>query len=203
MPLLGAMLAPAALPQPPVPSRTVADPRKRLAGALAGNPGAGAPGPFGQLLRAGGPPATRSGEHDGDRHEKSRHGRDHRAADDLDPAARQAAQLAPPVPPAPPPPPTVAAPPAAGTPPVRASLEDLLPALVRRVAWSGDARRSAVRMELGAGSLSGATLLVQSEQGRVEVRLSVPPGVDAEAWRARIASRLAARGLEVDLIEVT
>jgi len=107
------------------------------------------------------------------------------------------------VPPPPAPPPPVAEPPAAGAPPVRASLEDLLPALVSRVAWSGDARRSAVRMELGAGSLSGATLLVQSDKGRVEVRLSVPPGVDAEAWRARIASRLAARGLDVDLVEVT
>jgi hypothetical protein len=57
-------------------------------------------------------------------------------------------------------------------------------------------------MELGAGALSGATLLVQSEAGRVHVRLSIPPGVDAEAWRARIASRLAARGLEVEPIEV-
>jgi hypothetical protein len=77
------------------------------------------------------------------------------------------------------------------------SLEDLLPALVRRIAWSGDARKGAVRLEVGAGELAGATLLVQAQGGRVQVTLSAA-GADAEAWRERIAARLAARGLEVD-----
>src|ERR1019366_8033100 len=62
--------------------------------------------------------------------------------DPLDPATRQAAHLAPPpMTPAP-----GEAPPTAGT---RASVEDLLPALVRKVAWSGDGRRGTVRLELG------------------------------------------------------
>jgi hypothetical protein len=85
---------------------------------------------------------------------------------------------------------------------VRSSLEDLLPALVRRVAWSGDGRRGAVRLELGAGELAGATLLVQVDEGRVRVRLSAPSGVDVGAWRGRIADRLEARGLAVDSVEV-
>lgn len=200
LPLLGPVLPLAALPHAPALPGALAGlhgPHAGHAGDRTGDPAPGAMGPFGQLLRAGARPGTHPEDHDGHRHS---HGRDQGRDNALDPAARQAAQLAPL---APPPPVTAPAPAPAAAPPARASLEDLLPALVRRVAWSGDARRGTVRLELGAGSLSGATLLVQSEQGRVEVRLSVPPGVDAEAWRARIASRLAARGLEVDTIEVT
>jgi hypothetical protein len=127
--------------------------------------------------------------------------------DALDRLAQHAAQLAPPALPPP-------APPAAGAPlacaPAHAvaearahgSLEDLLPQLVRKVAWSGDGRRGAVRLELGVGSLAGATLLVQSEGGQVRVRLSAPPGLDADAWQARITERLAARGLSVDAVDV-
>jgi hypothetical protein len=84
----------------------------------------------------------------------------------------------------------------------RASLEDLLPALVRRVAWSGDGRRGALRLELGAGRLAGATLLVQADEGRVRVQLSGPAGADLEEWRRRIAARLADRGLNVEHVDV-
>jgi hypothetical protein len=84
---------------------------------------------------------------------------------------------------------------------VRSSLEDILPALVRRVAWSGDGRRGTVRLELGAGELAGGTLLVQVDEGRVRVRLTAPPGVDVDAWRGRITDRLEARGLAVDSVE--
>jgi hypothetical protein len=85
---------------------------------------------------------------------------------------------------------------------IRSSLEDLLPELVRRVAWSGDGRRGTVRLELGAGELAGATLLVHADDGRVRLQLSVPPGVSARGWGERIAERLGARGLVVDGVEV-
>lgn len=84
-----------------------------------------------------------------------------------------------------------------------ASLEDLLPALVRRIAWSGDGQRGSVRLELGAGELAGATLLVHADAGRVSVQMDVPPGVDAAAWEQRLRARLAARGLPTDTVEVT
>jgi hypothetical protein len=119
--------------------------------------------------------------------------------DGLDPSARHAAQLAPPV--------LGGASPSAPASPaqiearVRSSVEDLLPALVRRVAWSGDGRRGTVRLELGAGELAGGTLLVHVDDGRVRVRLSAPPGVDVGAWRERILGRLEARGLTVDSVE--
>lgn len=83
----------------------------------------------------------------------------------------------------------------------RTSIDELLPALVRRVAWSREGRRGTVRLELGAGALAGAELLVESEEGRVRVHLRAPAGVDLEAWRRRIARRLAARGLQVDEVQ--
>ncbi len=87
-------------------------------------------------------------------------------------------------------------------PPAFASLEELLPALVRKIAWSGDGRRGSVRLELGAGALSGATLLVHADGGQVRVALQAPPVTDLEDWRARIAGRLAAKGLDVLGVDV-
>jgi len=84
-----------------------------------------------------------------------------------------------------------------------ASLEDLVPALVRRIAWSGDRHRGAVRIELGAGELAGGTLLVQADDGRVRVHLDAPPGADPRRWQERITERLATRGLITDSVEVT
>jgi hypothetical protein len=84
-----------------------------------------------------------------------------------------------------------------------ASLEDLLPALVRRIAWSGDRHRGTMRLELGAGELAGATLLVHAEGGRVRVHMEVPSGVDAGRWRERIRRRLSSRGVPTDAVEVT
>jgi hypothetical protein len=82
------------------------------------------------------------------------------------------------------------------------SLEDLLPALVRRVAWSGDGTRGTARLEIGAGELAGATLLVAADAGRVRVHLEVPAGVDAAAWQDRIRRQLEARRIIADSVEV-
>jgi hypothetical protein len=81
-------------------------------------------------------------------------------------------------------------------------LSEFWPLLVRRIAWSGDTRRGCVRLELGAGPLTGGTLFLRSEEGRVHVKLNAPPGVDLEGWRVRIAARLAARGLALEGVEV-
>jgi hypothetical protein len=157
---------------------------------------------FGEVLHAGTAPAAHPGgepRHPGD---PARRERDHERRDDpADPHVRHAAQLGPP--------PglvqgeivglaTIPAP--AGV-PARASLEDLLPALVRRVAWSGDGRRGTVRLELGSGALAGAELVVHADDGRVRVQLRAPAGVDLGALRERIAVRLAARGVALDEVE--
>lgn len=82
------------------------------------------------------------------------------------------------------------------------SLEDVLPAVLKRIAWFGDARRGTVRMELGAGALAGSTLIIESEDGRLRVRMQAPAGVDAEAWRRRIAERFARKQLDVEDISL-
>lgn len=124
--------------------------------------------------------------------------------DPLDPMARRAAQLAPPL--ATTITPLDTQPQASATSNLTAvaqrSLEELLPALVRRVAWSGDSKQGTLRMELAAGALAGATLIVSADLGRVHVQMQMPPGVDAAAWRARIHERLTARGLDVATVEV-
>ncbi len=115
-------------------------------------------------------------------------------ADPLDPATRHAAQLAPfevsqvHAPPAPAPVEAQA----------RASLEALLPDLVRKIAWSGDGRKGSMRLELGAGSLAGGTLVVHAESGRVRVELDAPAGADAAVWHTRLSERLSMRGVAVD-----
>jgi hypothetical protein len=128
---------------------------------------------------------------------RNRHG--HGEAD-LDPVARQAAMLAPPQT-------TMTTAPveremAAAQTNARVSLEELVPQLVKKIAWSGDAQRGMVRMELGAGDLAGGTLTVSAENGRVSVHVAAPPGTDANEWKSRISSRLQARGIAIDTVHV-
>jgi hypothetical protein len=126
--------------------------------------------------------------------------------DPLDPLTRWGAQNAPPAVASPTPvapnAPTAPIDPSSPMGVARTSLEELLPALVRKVAWVGDGRRGTVRMELGAGALAGATLLIHADEGRVRVELDAPSHVNATEWRARIHERLTRRGLLVDSIDV-
>jgi hypothetical protein len=120
--------------------------------------------------------------------------------DPLDPMMRQATQLGPPL--SMPPLSTPNTPEAAVTARAMASLEELLPQLVRKIAWSGDGKRGSVRMELGAGALAGSTILLEADAGRLRVHLDTPPGVDGEAWKQRIGARLAEKHIDVESIDV-
>lgn len=123
--------------------------------------------------------------------------RDGAPFDPLDPAARQAAQLAPPAASAPSPWPLAVAADAEIAPRARVSMEELLPQLVKRVAWAGDRRRGSVQLELGAGRHAGTTVTVHADAGRVRVELD---GVGADALRERIRTRLARQGLDVESV---
>lgn len=81
------------------------------------------------------------------------------------------------------------------------SLEQLLPALVRRVSWAGDARRGTVRLELGAGGYEGATLLVHADEGRVRVSVDGRTSGDLDVLRERIEARLRRKGIALDGVE--
>jgi hypothetical protein len=77
-------------------------------------------------------------------------------------------------------------------------MEELLPQLVKRIAWAGDRRRGSVQMELGAGRHAGTTVTVHSDDGRVRVELQ---GHHVEELRTRINDRLRRRGLDVVAVE--
>lgn len=112
--------------------------------------------------------------------------------DPLDPSSRRLSQLAPPL--------AFSFQPAAPAPisaPVRVSMEELLPQLVRRIAWSGDRRRGSVQLELGAGPHAGTVVTVHADDGRVRVELDGP---GAAELRARIRARLEGHGLDVESV---
>jgi hypothetical protein len=112
----------------------------------------------------------------------------------LDPALRHAASLAPIV--------SILAPPPSNA-PLRVqgqSLEELLPALVRRIAWAGDKHRGSVHLELGAGAFAGTTVVVHASQGRVRVELTGREGPDLERLRERVDQRLRERGFDVESV---
>jgi hypothetical protein len=84
-----------------------------------------------------------------------------------------------------------------------APVEQILAQLVRRIAWSGDAKAGSARIELGSGELAGATLLVSAAAGVVHVSLELPPGADERVWRERIGQRLSLRGIDVGSLDVS
>lgn len=88
--------------------------------------------------------------------------------------------------------------------PVRAamSMEQLLPDLVKRIAWGGDARRATVRLEIGRGALDGAEITVHADGGRVTVELAGSTSNALHAFRERVDERLRGRGINVDEIRV-
>ncbi len=116
------------------------------------------------------------------------------AVDPLDPSVRASAQLAPPMLAAAPV--DAAAPAQEVTTRARVSMEELLPLVVRRIAWGGDKTKAAVHVELGTGAFAGTTVTVHAEGKRV--RLELGGAGDLDALRTRLESRLRAAGIDVE-----
>jgi hypothetical protein len=76
-------------------------------------------------------------------------------------------------------------------------MEELLPQLVRRIAWAGDRRRASAQLELGGTVHAGTVVTVHADHGRVRVELDGP---GAEGLRERIGERLRARGIDLESI---
>jgi hypothetical protein len=108
---------------------------------------------------------------------------EHAPADLLDPATRVSAQLAPPL--------ASASAPATEqvTARARVSLEELVPQVLRRIAWGGDRLKGSVHLEL----TSGDKVTVHAEGRRVRVEVSGNGDLER-----RIGSRLRAAGIEVE-----
>lgn len=140
------------------------------------------------------PKADREKEGDEPKHgERSAHAH----PDPLDPSLRNPALVAPPgIQPMTSPVATEAA----EAPRTRMSLEELLPALVRRIAWTGDRNKGTVRLEIGAGAYAGTTLVVHADAGRVRVEVSGPDGHDRSELCSRLDARLRRHGLDVESV---
>ncbi len=82
-----------------------------------------------------------------------------------------------------------------------AAVEAVAHELVRRIAFGGNARRGTARLELGAGRYAGATLHVEAEGGRVNVRIELAAGAEPDLAE-RLRTRLLARGLDVGDVDV-
>jgi len=78
-----------------------------------------------------------------------------------------------------------------------AAHEPLVCEIVRAIAWGGDRRRGTARIELGGARLGGGTVVVHAEGSVVRLDVEGPPGIDADALRARLVARLEARGFSV------
>ena len=143
------------------------------------------------------PPTAKPGSAPPHHRHRDRDDRDRERGSDvdpLDPATRRLAQLAPPRIEATAPAPIATAEPAGEIAPrARVSIEELLPQLVRRIAWAGDRRRGSVQLELGAGRHAGTVVTVHAENGRVRIDVQ-----GSDELRARIGERLARHGLDVE-----
>jgi hypothetical protein len=69
---------------------------------------------------------------------------------------------------------------------------------LRRLSWAGDGRRGTARLELGAGALAGAELIVTAEGAHISLDLRLPLDVDG-GLADRIRGRLEARGYSADV----
>jgi hypothetical protein len=85
----------------------------------------------------------------------------------------------------------------------RVSMDELLPQLVRRIAWVGDraGKKGTVQMELGSGPHAGTTVTVHADGGaiRVELRGGGGPSALLEDLRSRIDARLRERGVDIEI----
>lgn len=79
-----------------------------------------------------------------------------------------------------------------------AALPDrLVSDVVRSLAWGGNQRRGAAKLELGGERYGGTRLVVEVDGAELRLRVDAPPGVDSNELRARLAERFARRGLSL------
>lgn len=81
--------------------------------------------------------------------------------------------------------------------PAGALPDRLVSDVVRSIAWGGNQRRGAARIELGGERYGGTRLVVEVDGDELRLRVDAPPGVDADDLRARLAERFARRGLSL------
>lgn len=78
-----------------------------------------------------------------------------------------------------------------------ASALELAPQLLRKMAWSGDGKRGAARLELGSGALSGAVVTLEADGHEVALSVEGLTAAEETSLRGRLAEGLSARGFRL------
>jgi len=76
-------------------------------------------------------------------------------------------------------------------------LDPLVGELVRAIAWGGDRRRGAARLELGGSRFAGASVVVHAEGRELTIELDAPRHLDGVELGERLRKRLESKGLVV------
>lgn len=79
------------------------------------------------------------------------------------------------------------------------SIDQLAERLLRRVALGGTRHRGTALLEVGAGLLQGASIVVTAEGGALSVRVDGPASAEARAWGEGLERRLRERGVEAEV----
>lgn len=82
-------------------------------------------------------------------------------------------------------------------PSVASLLDPLVAELVRSIAWGGDRRRGAARLELGGKRFGGASVVVHADGKAIALEIAAPAHADAHELGERLRERFEARGLTV------
>lgn len=94
-----------------------------------------------------------------------------------------------------------AAPPPSSSPPPLATppLDQLVERLLRRVAIGNGRHRGVAHLEVGAGSLQGASITIHADQGTVRIEIDAPASPATDTWRRELERRLHERGLDAQV----
>ena len=92
------------------------------------------------------------------------------------------------------------APPAAPAPPPLPPVDLLVDRLLRRLSIGGTRERGTARLEIGAGPLQGAAILVHAEGARLRIELDTPEDEASRRWKRRLQERLEAQGWEAEIL---
>jgi hypothetical protein len=76
-------------------------------------------------------------------------------------------------------------------------VDPMVAEIVQSLAWGGDRRRGAARIELSGKKLGGASVVVHAEDGELTLELTAPAHVNALELGERLKERLERRGFAI------
>ncbi|MCU0656156.1 MAG: hypothetical protein MUF64_13160 [Polyangiaceae bacterium] len=79
-------------------------------------------------------------------------------------------------------------------------VDQLVDRLLRRLALGGSRHRGTALLEVGAGSLQGATIVIHAEDARLRIEIETPDTEAARRWQQGVQAKLRERGFEAEIL---